>query len=447
MTFTFLKKIHFVVFIILVITLNIYAQTETGLTLLSPNGGEYWTTGSFPRITWKSSNVLVIKIEISYDAGLTWEVISPAAVAVSGSYSKWQIGSQVQSNECRIRISKYDDPALYDISESYFTITSNTISHTLVVLGSSTAVGVGTSTSDSAWVSRYRNYLFEKNTTIKVINLAVGGYTTYDIMPTGFIPPANRPAPKPGNNISKAVEYNPEAIIINLPSNDVNLGFTISEQLSNYDTVLAFAKLHNIPVWVSTTQPRNFSTAQIQKQIEMRDSTFARFGDKAIDFWTDIADSVGRINSEFNSGDGIHLNDKGHAILFSRVRDAKIFDPMILEVEEFKYAVASFNLAQNYPNPFNPSTRIIYSIPSAGTSIGTSTVGTSLMKFLQFVQLKVYDVLGNEIATLVDEYKPAGNYEVIFDASSVSKRISSGVYFYRLRINDLSLAKKMILMR
>lgn len=93
-----------------------------------------------------------------------------------------------------------------------------------------------------------------------------------------------------------------------------------------------------------------------------------------------------------------------------------------------------FALEQNYPNPFNPTTKIKYTIPS---------VGTSLMKFLQFVQLKVYDVIGNEVATLVNEEKPAGSYEVTFDAS----QLSSGIYFYTLKAGSFIETKKMILMK
>ena len=78
-----------------------------------------------------------------------------------------------------------------------------------------------------------------------------------------------------------------------------------------------------------------------------------------------------------------------------------------------------FSLEQNYPNPFNPYTKIKYTIPNVTLS---GVEGSR-------VALKVYDVLGNEIATLVNEEKPAGNYEVNFDAS----KFSSGVYFYKLQ--------------
>ncbi|MDT3697487.1 MAG: T9SS type A sorting domain-containing protein [Ignavibacterium sp.] len=86
----------------------------------------------------------------------------------------------------------------------------------------------------------------------------------------------------------------------------------------------------------------------------------------------------------------------------------------------------SFQLFQNYPNPFNPSTRIQYAINST-----------------QYVTLKVYDVLGNEIAALVDEYKSAGTYEVEWSPTN----LSSGVYFYQLNAGELVQVRKMILLR
>ena len=66
-----------------------------------------------------------------------------------------------------------------------------------------------------------------------------------------------------------------------------------------------------------------------------------------------------------------------------------------------------YELTQNYPNPFNPGTKIRYSLPNVGSGLAQTV-------------LKVYDVLGNEVATLVNEYKPAGSYEATFDASSLS---------------------------
>ncbi len=96
-----------------------------------------------------------------------------------------------------------------------------------------------------------------------------------------------------------------------------------------------------------------------------------------------------------------------------------------------------FELYQNYPNPFNPSTVIEYSLPvrQAGIQIGSSDA--------LFVQLKIYDILGREIATLVNEKQNSGNYKINFNAIE----LSSGIYFYQIKTNNFSKTKKMILLR
>ncbi len=98
----------------------------------------------------------------------------------------------------------------------------------------------------------------------------------------------------------------------------------------------------------------------------------------------------------------------------------------------------NFELYQNYPNPFNPSTTIKYSIPMLETLHTMSQ---------EWVQLEVYDILGREVATLINKQQKPGSYEVRFDASSVNQRISSGVYFYQLKIGGLIKTKKMILLQ
>lgn len=99
---------------------------------------------------------------------------------------------------------------------------------------------------------------------------------------------------------------------------------------------------------------------------------------------------------------------------YSHVVEAEINSPI------------EFSLAQNYPNPFNPSTKISWQSPVSSHQT-----------------LKIYDILGNEVAVLVDEYRPAGNYDVEFN----SQKLSSGIYFYKLRIGKNELVKKMLLLR
>ncbi len=94
-----------------------------------------------------------------------------------------------------------------------------------------------------------------------------------------------------------------------------------------------------------------------------------------------------------------------------------------------------FKLDQNYPNPFNPSTIISYSIPG---NIGNDG--------LHYIKLKIFDILGKEITTLVNQEQKSGNYQVEFNAEKLNQKLSSGVYFYKLSINNLTETKKMLLL-
>jgi hypothetical protein len=99
-------------------------------------------------------------------------------------------------------------------------------------------------------------------------------------------------------------------------------------------------------------------------------------------------------------------------------------------IQEVQYTgvivIKDYDLMQNYPNPFNPTTTITYQLPKDG-----------------MVTLKIYDAIGTEVTTLVHEYKSTGKYNINFNASG----LASGVYFYRLQVNDFTTSKKLILMK
>ena len=104
----------------------------------------------------------------------------------------------------------------------------------------------------------------------------------------------------------------------------------------------------------------------------------------------------------------------------------KSANKVVTTLNEENTVPSKFELMQNYPNPFNPSTSIEYSVPSN-----------------EYVLLKVYDLLGNEVNTLVNERQSAGNYEVNFDASN----LASGIYFYRLQSGSFIQTKKLMLLK
>ena len=118
----------------------------------------------------------------------------------------------------------------------------------------------------------------------------------------------------------------------------------------------------------------------------------------------------------------------GYTIIASRLSSSEpLFGVNFMEINIYGNGVIStYDLFQNYPNPFNPTTTIKYQIPKSGN-----------------VTLKVYDILGAEVATVVNEEKIAGKYEANFNASS----LSSGVYLYKLQANEFVSVKKMVVVK
>ncbi len=118
------------------------------------------------------------------------------------------------------------------------------------------------------------------------------------------------------------------------------------------------------------------------------------------------------------------IGDPGTTI--QRTRQVFLRTGLTTDVPEVGTRASSFSLNQNYPNPFNPNTVITYSLPSSSN-----------------VKLSVYGMMGQEVATLVNEHKEAGEYRVSFGAS----KLSSGVYFYTLKAGSYSVTRKMVLMK
>lgn len=216
----------------------------------------------------------------------------------------------------------------------------------IVVLGSSTAYGTGAVPIDSSCMNKYRNYVQSKHPQNTIINLATPSLTTYHVLcPNGFVPPPNRPFPVDTNrNITKALSFHPDAIIINLPSNDIALGIPQQESKDNYERTMYLADSANIPVWVTTTQPRNGLNAQEHLFLmEFRDWTYLRFGNKAIDFWTDVANLDGTINPVYSAGDGVHVNNLGHSLFYTRTKDERILDSLCIRHTALPLQLIHFN--------------------------------------------------------------------------------------------------------
>lgn len=118
------------------------------------------------------------------------------------------------------------------------------------------------------------------------------------------------------------------------------------------------------------------------------------------------------------------LSGNGNLVMF--VSDTLVYRNVVMTGGIINGEINSFSLSQNYPNPFNPTTKIEYSLPKSSK-----------------VMIKIYNMSGKEVATLVDSYQTVGNYETTFDGS----KLSSGVYFYKLQAGDYVDTKKMMLIK
>jgi lysophospholipase L1-like esterase len=415
--------------------------------------------------------------------------------------------------------------------------TVNSETFRVVVLGSSTAVGVGATPLDSSWVNRYKRYLQATVPESEVVNLATDGFSIFNVMPTDYRPPSPWDTdafyPVESQNITYALSLDPSMIIVNLPSNDCNLHVPVALQVANYDLLMQEADAQGVPMWIASTQPRT-NTDSIGRDLlmEMRDSIMARYAPHAIDFWNGLADDDGATIPEYDY-DGSHLNNAGHAMLFERVQSTTTVPPTlpiqlatftaslvsanavhlawstVTETNNYGFTVqcrasnaknfaqlpksfvaghgttlqpqhyaftdasvssghrwyrlkqidldgtvhytdpvqvnvptdvkekntpATFALEQNYPNPFNPTTIISYHLPAPSGVEGPAASN---------VQLVVYDLVGHEMALLVNERQSPGSYSVKFDATG----LASGVYFYRLTAGNFVQAKSLMLLK
>ncbi len=199
-------------------------------------------------------------------------------------------------------------------------------------MGSSTAAGSNATTYATSWVGKmtahFQQNMLDGLDTV-VYNIAEYGYATYHEMPTGFVPPVSRPAPDPDHNVTKALSYSPDIVIINLPSNDIAFGYSKQEMMDNLRLMYTTITATGAKCFIGTTAPRNdITNAQALMQRELVDSINLNFGVFAINFWDDLVtnDGQNRLKDEVRySGSLYHLNDAGHNYMFLRVRDKQIF--------------------------------------------------------------------------------------------------------------------------
>lgn len=189
----------------------------------------------------------------------------------------------------------------------------------VVVLGSSTAFGKGASVRRKSWARLLDTWLGTATTDHEVINLAESGATTLTFRPDGSSPPSD-----PDRNIDRALEQHPDVVLINLPSNNVEQGIPIATTIAHYQEMVAEAAQQGVPVFMTTTQPRNFDDSARRSLLQDEANAIrAEFGTAVIDIYDELTDFTNdlRIQPIYDSGDGTHLNDAGHTYIFETARD------------------------------------------------------------------------------------------------------------------------------
>jgi len=233
------------------------------------------------------------------------------------------------------------------------------------------------------------------------------------------------------SDFGRAIAMNANNIIIGSPKKDG--AFSVTDVGSSY----LYYDLDALPVEITL-----FTANMLDGKVELNWETATEvnnygFGVETLRATSDEWETIGFVEGHGNSNSAKDYsfidNSVQNGVCSYRLKqidfDGKYEYSDVVEVE--LALPQEYKLSQNYPNPFNPSTVIEYSIP------------TDVRGEMQEVRLMVYDILGKEVATLVNESQSAGNYKVEFNASN----LSSGVYFYRLESGNFKQIKKLMLIK
>lgn len=187
-----------------------------------------------------------------------------------------------------------------------------------VVMGSSSAFGAGASSTEKSWVGLLRQSAIAEKATVH--NIARGGYTTYHALSKDCVVAGDRPKADLAHNLEKALEFKPDLVILSYPSNDAASNFTAEEAAANLLLLRWQLAQKNIPTLILSAQPRNMDKTLQQKLLDLDKLLKPLVGVCYVDVYAQLADSAGNLSASLNAGDGVHVNDAGHQIIFNAVQ-------------------------------------------------------------------------------------------------------------------------------
>ena len=192
----------------------------------------------------------------------------------------------------------------------------------IVIMGSSSAAGGGATPPDSGWAYRLQTLTGSK---ANFTNLAYGGYTTYEALPTGTHSAA-RPAPDTTRNITKALSLKPALVILNYPNNDVAEDYSDDETLANYATLVHLLDSARVQYIIFGTQPRDFDDANKRMRLKTQnDKIKSIYTYHVNDYLAPLSTPTYSIKPQYEAGDGVHVNNAGHVVILNATLKQSIF--------------------------------------------------------------------------------------------------------------------------
>jgi len=438
----------------------------SGRKVLETSDGGYIITGN--RHSGINSDVFIVKTDLNGDAlwtktyggsgqdiGMSVQETTDGGYIIAGS--TWPLGAQYNDGLV-IKTNSFGDTLWTKIfgGSSYddFLSVQQTIDEGYIIVGETSSYGTGEhdvwllktdSLGDTIWTKTYGGTYGDQGLSAQVTS--DGGYIIAGgkngganndvwLLKTNFLGDTlwTRTFGGLENDWARSVQQtSDEGYIL--------VGATYSFGAGDLDLWLIKTNSNGDTIWTKTfggiNQEEGYEVKELSDGGYIIVGYTESFGEENWDLWLIKTDYLGNTlwtktigGTQYAQGFSVlQTIDKGYIITGRTGGDVwliKLGPDLPTDIKREADIVDNYYLQQNYPNPFNPATTIKYQIPE-----------------LSFVTIRVFDVLGNEIATLVNEEKPAGSYDVEFDASS----LSSGIYFYGLQAGSYIETKKMVLMK
>ncbi len=397
------------------------------ISVTSPNGGEDWETGSSQNITWSSSSVTNAKIELSVDNGSNWSELAASVPAASGTFNFTV--PNIPTTQALVRISEVGNLSNFDVSDNTFTISEPPV---ISDRGDADLNGI--------------------------VDIMDGVYILWHWI--GYIPLTGQALINADANLDGFVNFNDYlAIVFYIIFQDWNYYFPAILPTASVSFAGGSVSPDNsIVIPVSLVSKENVQAVELSVEYDPSEYEFASFeysGNPNGAYSNAVNESEGNTkiivvkNSEFddthvgqirmkkksgsNDGGAISTGYKLNNTDLVAGPSLNIGNGVITEVDDglTNLVADHFELFQNYPNPFNPSTSIKFAIPENG-----------------FVSLKIYNMLGKEIKTLVNNSLSKGVYNFDWDGTNnFGNKVGSGSYIYRISAGNYIKAKTMILLK